>query len=83
MPVAAMIAAPASGPKMREQSDVVPAAPIAVISPSGGMIVATKALRIARSDGRTNPANVAATKIGIGPSKPANVNPVMTAAVRA
>ncbi len=59
MPTAANRPAPASDPTMRAESDVVREAPMALTKRSGGMVSATRALRIARSDGRTRPATVA------------------------
>jgi hypothetical protein len=53
--------APASDPTVRAESDVVREAPIALTKRSAGMVSATRALRIARSDGRTSPAIAAMT----------------------
>ena len=44
------------------------------------MMAAISAPRMARSDGLTSPASVAAMKIGTGPSHPANVRIVMAMA---
>ena len=65
---------------MREKSAVVRATPIAPISSSPDMIAAISALRMARSDGRTRPASVAAMKTGTGVSRPAKAKQVMMTA---
>ena len=53
---------------------------MALTKRSGGMVSATSALRIARSDGRTRPAIVAMTNTYSGRSAPVNASAISSSA---
>ncbi len=72
--------APASEPTIRAESDVVRDAPIAAVNRSIGIVSATSALRIARSDDRIRPEQSATTNTGVGLSRPLSPKVISVAA---
>lgn len=62
---------------------MVRATPIAAISRSVGMVSATRALRIARSDGRTRPEMAASTNTTMGLISPVSAKVVTSTAIEA